>query len=272
MTRIVENSRPVLTFLTDFGIQDTYVGQMKGIALGINPEVQLVDLTHEIPAQQIMRAAYVWNDSLDAFPASTIHLAVVDPGVGSDRRLIAAEIGPYRVVCPDNGLLTVILQRENVQRAVGLDDPQWWRSRVCNTFHGRDILTPVAAAWSLGHDLAEFGSPLTTPLVSLASSRLLKGKTSLSGRIVHIDRFGNLITDIDSRELPVQPCSIRFEIGTFQIHGLSQSYFDVSPGEALALVGSSGRLEISIREGHAADEFQVDCGRRVVTRWEGTLE
>ena len=271
MARNVERSRTVITFLTDFGGQDSYVGQMKGVALGINPEAQLVDLSHEIPAQQICRAAYVWNDSLDAFPASTIHVAVVDPGVGSDRGLIAAEIGPFRVVCPDNGLLTVLLQRAAIQRAVRLDDPKWWRTRVSATFHGRDILTPIAASWSLGHDLSEFWSPLPTPPVTLASMRPTKGKTSITGHIVHIDRFGNLITDIDAGELSDPTRLLKFEIGTFQIHGLSRCYSDVSAGEPLALTGSSGRLEISIRDGNASDEFQVDCGRRVVVRWEGNI-
>lgn len=271
MTTIGDHSRPVITFLTDFGSQDSYVGQMKGIALGINPDVRLVDLTHEIPAQHIRRAAYLWNDSLDAFPTSTIHVAVVDPGVGSDRRLIAAEIGPYRVVCPDNGLLTEILHRATVRRVVRLDDPQWWRPRVSATFHGRDILTPVAAWWSLGRDLGDLGSPLTTPLITLASAPTTRGKNSLTGHIVHIDRFGNLITDINPVELPSHALRLRFELGTFQIHGLSRCYSDVSTGEPLALTGSSGRLEISIRDGNASDEFQVECGRRVVVRWEGTV-
>ena len=268
MSEIAIESRPIITFLSDFGTRDSYVGQMKGVALGIHPNLHLVDLTHEIPPQQILRAAYVWNDALDAFPAGTIHVAIVDPGVGSSRRLIAAEIGPFRLVCPDNGLLTVILQREPLSRAVILDEPKWWRSSVSNTFHGRDILTPVAGAWSLGRDLSELGSPLTTPLVLLDAAKFTRGKTSLSGRVVHIDHFGNLMTSISYDDIPKNASSLRVEIGGFHVTGLSQCYSEVSPGEPLALIGSSGRLEISIRDGNAAEEFEADCGRSIVVRWE----
>ena len=260
-----------LTFLTDFGLQDTYVGQMKGVAAGINPRLQLVDLTHEIPPQQVLRAAYVWNDALEAFPPETIHVAVVDPGVGSDRQLIAAEIGPYRLVCPDNGLLSVILQRATVRRVVTLDNPKWWRANPADTFHGRDILTPVASAWSLGHDLSEFGALRTSALVTLAAAQPQRGKTSLTGQIVQIDRFGNLITNIDVRGLTADTESLRFEIGAFRVEGLSRCYADVNLGEPVALTGSSGRLEIAIRNGNAAEEIQADCGRRIVVRWEGTV-
>ena len=263
------NSRPCITFLSDFGTRDTYVGQMKGVALGIHPNLHFVDLTHEIPPQQILRAAYVWNDALDAFPVEAIHVAIVDPGVGSSRRLVAAEIGPYRLVCPDNGLLTVLLQRACVRRVVELNNPKWWRGRVSHTFHGRDILTPVAAAWSLGHDVTEFGSLVTTPLITLKSAKCSRGKTSLVGEVIHVDQFGNLITNISSDDLPPNPISFRFEIGAFRIEDLSRCYSDVPTGDPLVLLGSSGRIEISIRNGNAADELQADCGRRVVCRWEG---
>ena len=265
----MSRSRPCITFMTDFGVRDTYVGQMKGVAIGMNPDVLLIDLTHEIPPQQISRAAYIWNDALDSFPPHVIHVAVVDPGVGSERRLVAAEIGPYRVVCPDNGLLSVIVQRQTIHRAVNLDNPRWWRAGTSHTFHGRDILTPVAAAWSLGHDLLEFGSQLTTPLVNIATLDPVRGRTSISGQIIHIDHFGNLITSITADQLPDKASLLKFDIGSFQIEGLSKCYADVDDGEPLALVGSSRRVEISIRNGNAADEFQMDCGRPVSVRWEG---
>ena len=258
-----------MTFLTDFGTRDTYVAQMKGVALGINPQAQIVDLTHEIPPQQILRGAYVWNDAFSAFPSGTIHVGVVDPGDGSDRRLVAAEIGEHRFVCPDNGLLTVILQYGMIHRAVKLDHPKWWRKSVSNTFHGRDILSPVAAAWSNGVDLAEFGSPLDSPLVTLPLANHSRGKTSLIGQVVDIDRFGNLVTDIELSQLSIEKQRIRVEIGSFQVQGLSKCYSDVDEGEPLALIGSSGRLEISIRNGNAAEEIQSEFGRRVVVRWEG---
>ena len=195
-------SRRCLTFLTDFGATDTYVGQMKGVAIGINADLHLVDLSHEIPAQQILRGAFIWNDAISAFPAGTIHVGAVDPGLGSERRLIAAEIGEHRFVCPDNGLLSAILQDHKLHRAVCLDRPAWWRLSVSATFHGRDVLTPVAAAWSLGHDLAEFGSPLAAPLITLPLPQVSKGRASFAGVVIDIDRFGNLITNIPANALP----------------------------------------------------------------------
>jgi S-adenosylmethionine hydrolase len=260
-------NRCCLTFLTDFGVRDTYVGQMKGVALSINPDAQLVDLSHEIPPQQILRGAFIWSDAVAAFSRDAIHVGVVDPGVGSNRRLIAAEVGEYRFVCPDNGLLSVILQREKVRRAVCLDERRWWRTSVSNTFHGRDILTAVAAAWSLGHDLEELGSPVTTPLVTLPLANLIRGRTSLTGQIINVDRFGNLITNINSQELPRNAKSFKVEVGSFRIDGVATCYADVEPGEMIALAGSANRIEIAIRDGNAADELQVDCGRRVVVRW-----
>ena len=269
MALIQSSHRSCLTFLTDFGTRDTYVAQMKGTVLGINPDVQFVDLTHEIPPQQILRGAFVWNDAVMAFPAGTIHVGVVDPGDGSNRKLIAAEIGEQRFVCPDNGLLTVILQNTKLHRAVRLDNQKWWCKSVSNTFQGRDILAPVAAHWSLGVDLAEFGSPLTTSLVTLPMAKSRRGQTSLIGQIVDVDRFGNLVTDIEPTQLPPDVQSLRFEIGAFHVSGLSTCFADVDEGEPLALIGSSGRLEISIRNGNAAEELQAEFGRRIVARWEG---
>lgn len=265
-------NRHCVTFLTDFGTRDTYVGQMKGVALAINPAVQLVDLSHEIPPQDILRGAFAWNDAVASFPHKTIHVGVVDPGVGSERRVIAAEIGDHCFVCPDNGLLSVILQKATVRRIVCLDNPAWWRSEVSNTFHGRDIMTPVAAAWSLGHDLAEFGTPLTAPLVILPSADVIRGRTFLNGQVIAIDRFGNLITNLESCEIPQSATSVHVELGAFRVNGVSKCYSDVPQGEPVALTGSSGRIEISIRNGSAADELQAECGRRVIIRWTGANE
>ncbi len=240
---------------------------MKGVAIGINPNLHLVDLSHEIPPQQVLRGAYAWNDGIDAFPKGTVHVGVVDPGVGSDRRLIAAEIEGQRFVCPDNGLLSVILERSTLQRAVVLDQPRWWRSIVSSTFHGRDILTPVAAAWSLGHDIRELGSTLTTPIVTLPLPRKSKGRNSVSGQVVEIDHFGNLITNIDASDLPKTFASFKVEIGSFPILGLTHCYAEGDPGEPMTLVGSAGRLEIAVRDGSAAEEFQSPLGQRITVRW-----
>lgn len=267
MASSVSPPRCCLTFLSDFGTRDTYVGQMKGVAHGINPELQLVDLSHEIPAQDILLAAFLWNDAIKAFPVNSIHIAIIDPGVGSDRNLIAAEIGPYRMVCPDNGLLTVLLQREPVHRVVKLDQQRWWRNPVSSTFHGRDIFTPVAAAWSCGVDLAELGSLYTSPLVTLPTASPTRSSSSIQGRVIDVDRFGNLMTNIDASLLPANPDGLRFEVGACQVDGLSRCYADAPVGEPVALIGSCGRLEFAVRNGSAADEFQTQRGRRVIVRW-----
>lgn len=263
---------PCITFLTDFGLRDTFVGQMKGVAYGINPAVRLVDLTHAIPPQNICRGAYVWQDAVWAFPAGSIHVGVVDPGVGSKRSLIAAEIGGHFFVCPDNGLISVIVSRQTPARVVQLDNSDWWRPNPSKTFHGRDILTPVAAHLSLGHNLSELGSLKTTPLVTLNLPAVVRGRASISGHVIDIDRFGNLITNIDLAEISCDPQTVKVGLGAFTIEGLSACYADVNSGDAIALQGSHGRLEIAIREGNAAKEFQVKCGRPVVVRWQGSNE
>lgn len=262
-----QSSRGCITFLTDFGTRDSFVGQMKGVALGINPDVLLVDLTHEIAPQQILQGAYAWADAVDAFPQNSIHVGVVDPGVGSTRKLIAAEIGRWRFVCPDNGLVTVILQKYPLHRAVVLDRPTWWRERLSNTFHGRDIMTPVAAAWSIGRDLSEFGSPIEAPLVMLATTHLAQGRSSIVGEVIDFDRYGNVITNIEASLLPLKHQSIQIEMGAFRISEISACYSDVEMGDAVALIGSHGRVEIAVRDGNAAEEFQVTRGRRVAIRW-----
>jgi dethiobiotin synthase len=263
-----------MTLLTDFGYQDTYVGQMRGVISAINPAALVIDLTHAIAPQQILQAAIALDDAVDAFPPGTIHVAIVDPGVGSQRRAIAAEVGPYRFVCPDNGLLTPILQRYPLHRAVQLDEPRWWRSDVSNTFHGRDLFAPVAAAWSLGRDLSEFGSPLgTLQKLTLPGYEVQSGPGSSAGfalgQVLTVDHFGNLITNLPQTAIPLESGLIEVEIGGKRILGLVGCYADRLPGECVALFGSSGRLEIAIVNGDARSELQLQQGEPVTVRWSG---
>lgn len=265
--------RPCITLLTDFGVQDSYVGQMKGVIAAINPAAIVIDLTHSIPPQQIGQAALLLSDSIDAFPAGTIHLVVVDPGVGSARRAIAAEIGSYRFVCPDNGLLSQILKRQTLQRAVRLDHSRWWRPTVSETFHGRDLFAPVAAAWSLGHDLAELGSPLEGPLtvVSLPDCRIVRdadGATiAVHGEVLAIDHFGNVITNIPRSALPIGVPTAAVQVGDRTLPGIVRCYADGREGDCVALFGSSDRLEIAVVNGHAAKHLRVDLGQTVSVRF-----
>ena len=266
-------NRPCITLLTDFGVLDSYVGQMKGVIAAINPAAIVIDLTHSIPPQQIGQAALLLSDAIDAFPAGTIHLVVVDPGVGSARRAIAAEIGSHRFVCPDNGLLSEILKRRPLQRAVRLDQSRWWRPTVSGTFHGRDLFAPIAAAWSLGHDLAEFGSPLEDPLtiISLPDCRIESdahgAMIAIHGQVLAIDHFGNVVTNIPHSTLPTGVPTTKVQIGDRTLSGIVRCYADGREGECVALFGSSDRLEIAVVNGHAAKHLRADLGQTVTVRF-----
>jgi S-adenosyl-L-methionine hydrolase (adenosine-forming) len=261
--------RPCITLLTDFGWRDTYVGQMKGVIAAINPDANVVDLTHDIAPQQITQGALALADAVDVFPPGTIHVAVVDPGVGSDRRLIAAEVGRQKFVCPDNGLLTFVWQRATQRRAVVLDEPRWWRTSVSNTFHGRDVFAPVAAAWSLGHELTQFGSPTDSPLVEVPVAEVAIRDSAVSGVVLTSDSFGNLITNIERRVIPVGATHVEIEIGGHHLSEIATCYADRAPGEALALFGSTERLEIAVVNGNAAERLNIQTGQPVEVRWRG---
>ena len=267
-------NRPCISLLTDFGLHDTYVGQMKGAIAAINPAANVVDLTHAIPPQQVLQAAIALADAVDPFPAGTIHVAVVDPGVGSSRRAIAAEIGSQKFVCPDNGLLSVVLRRQQLRRAVLLDQPRWWTPAVSHTFHGRDLFAPVAAAWSLGHDLSEFGSPLVEPLMELSLPDLVvdvdavTGQTIVRGCVLAVDHFGNLVTNVPRAAIPLESTSIEVIVGQTRLRGIERCYSDRGPGECLALFGSSGRLEIAVVNGNAARLLEMDVGNAVMVMFD----
>ena len=195
--------RPLITLLTDFGTRDAYVGSLKGVILSLNPEVRLVDLSHEVDPQDIRAGAFMLAEAAAYFPPGTIHLAVVDPGVGSRRRALAARCRGHYWVGPDNGLFHLIFNRAPDLAMVSLENPAYFRPRVSATFHGRDIFAPVAAHLSLGVDLDDFGPRVTDP-VSLAFPEPEFGPETIQGEIISVDRFGNLISNIPagSGDLP----------------------------------------------------------------------
>jgi hypothetical protein len=252
----------IVTLTTDFGTSDNYVAQMKGVILGIAPEVQLVDVTHAISLQDVSRGAAILEEIAAVFPAGTIHIAVVDPGVGGPRALVAAEAAGQRFLAPDNGLLVPVILRFPPARVHRLAAERFWRKPVSATFHGRDILAPVAAHWSLGADLADFGPPFdVATLVALPANAPRRLAAALVGQIDSIDAFGNLITNVREADLPAgDRCAIAIRIGARQTIGISRCYSDRPPGCLLALVGSSGRLEIAINGGNAAKELDVARG------------
>lgn len=266
-------NRCCISLLTDFGLQDTYVGQMKGVIAGINPDATVVDLTHAIPPQQIRLAAFALADAIDAFPDGTIHVAVVDPGVGSCRRAIAAEIGVHKFVCPDNGLLTAVLERYTLKRFVELDQPRFWRSGVSRTFHGRDIFAPAAAAWSRGIDLAQLGTAINHPLVTLHLPHPVQdrdpgtGRPRLNAMVMGVDHFGNLITNLTRSQLPPDAKQVEIRFAGQSLSGIAECYADHQEGSLLALFGSSEKLEIAVANGNAAAQLKVGAGESIHVCW-----
>ena len=256
---------PVITLTTDFGTSDPYAGVMNGVILGINPEARIVELTHQVRPQAVHQGAFLIGKSHRYFPPGTIHLVVVDPGVGTARRAILLLTPTAAFVAPDNGVLTYVVPEENRQaraglpegyRAYSLTNPAFWRNPVSNTFHGRDIFAPVAAHLSLGVEperLGESADSLT--LLSLSRPRWQAGL--LKGNVVHVDRYGNLVTDIEANILG-EGNDIRIEVKGRVIDGLSRSYAE--GGELMGIIGSFDTLEIAARNGSAASTLGADIG------------
>ncbi len=255
---------PIITLLSDFGHQDAYVGIMKGVILGLNPWVQLVDLSHAVPPQDITMGALVLQSAWRYFPPGTIHLAVVDPGVGSRRRALAAAVGEHFLVGPDNGLFALILAQQPAQRMVCLENQRYFLPDVSATFHGRDIFAPVAAHLSLGVPLTEFGPELHESMpLDLPSPQF--GASAATGQVIAVDHFGNLITNLPYPEIEAwrQGRSVRLWVGERQISHWVSTYSQVPAGALLALKGSHGYLEIACREGSAAKILGAGPGARV---------
>lgn len=243
----------IITLMTDFGTSDHYVGVMKGVILNINPQVQIVDITHTIPPQDIYGAAFLIDSAYRYFPAGTIHVIVVDPGVGSERRAIVCQTETAYFVCPDNGILTHILHNEGHVRTVAVENSAYFLPQVSNTFHGRDIFAPVAAHLSRGIPIGKLGS-LVAPPVQLPIPTPQVTDKAIIGQVIWIDSFGNLVTNISHEILESleEDIGVIIHAGSAKIDHLNQSYTESAVGEALAIVGSFNQLEISINQGSAA--------------------
>ncbi len=251
----------IITLMTDFGTSDHYVGVMKGVILNINPQVQIVDITHAIPPQDVHAAAFLIDSAYRYFPAGTIHVIVVDPGVGSERQAIVCQTETAYFVCPDNGILTYILRNEKRVHAVAVENSAYFLPQVSNTFHGRDIFAPVAAHLSRGVPIGKLGSPVAQPTQLPSPKPQVMDKTVI-GHIIWIDSFGNLVTDISHEILePLERrASIVVHAGSAKIEHLNRSYTESAVGEVLAIVGSFNRLEISINQGNAAQVLDLKRG------------
>lgn len=244
----------IITLTTDFGLRDPYVAEVKGVILGIQSMATLVDVTHEIPPGDVASAADMLLEAVPYFPSGTVHLAVVDPGVGGTRRAIAAEAGGHLFVGPDNGIFHPLLKVHPGGRVFHLRDERFFREEISRTFHGRDVFAPVAAHLASGRDPADMGEPVIDP-VGLDEALPTADDSGLVGRVMRVDRFGNLITNIKGDDLKGIQASGDpvIEVGDLRVVGIRSCYEDVPPGEALALMGSTGRLELSVNRGRASD-------------------
>jgi S-adenosylmethionine hydrolase len=271
---------PVITLTTDFGYDDPYVAAVKGAILNINPQATLVDVSHTIRPQDILQAAFILNGAYRYFPKQTIHVAIVDPGVGSERRGVILKAPSAIFVAPDNGILSYIIDDlfsidgssvteethglteivfKKGLEAAAITDPRFWRHPVSPTFHGRDIFAPVAAGLSLGISPYEFGEKINSLHVIPIVKPSLVPDGKVVAQVLHIDRFGNLITNIRSNSLPGKDITI--EVGGRRVQGMSDYY---AQGEGImAVAGSSGYLEISLRDGSACDFLGVEVGDEV---------
>lgn len=238
----------VVTLTTDFGLRDSYVAEMKGAILGIARDVQLVDITHDVAAHDVTEAALALEAAVPYFPPGTIHVAVVDPGVGTARRGVVLESRGHRFVGPDNGLFTPFVT--DGARAFELRAPQYRLPDVSRTFHGRDVFGPAAGHLARGVPVEAFGPPITDPVTLRWPVPSAVGG-GLVGEVVHVDRFGNLVTSIPASAVSGQGGSFTVRVAA-QWLPMVETYADLPRGQAGALVGSRSRLEVAVREGSAA--------------------
>ncbi len=293
MTRSSHNVPP-LVITTDFGLSDAFVGVMKGVILNINPQAVVIDLTHDLQPQNLRQASFVLGVNYPYFPPDTIHVAVVDPGVGTERRALLLITPTARFLAPDNGLLSYVVKDYLTEppgqtgqlsqfgripvppglKAYALTNPRYWLNPVSNTFHGRDVFAPVAAHLSLGLPPQALGAPVADLVWQPLPEPTRRDDGGVQGEVIYIDRFGNLITNIAAVDLRAErdgAGSVEVRIGPRRILGLSRTFHDVSvpdwtqpDGVALvALIGSNGYLEVAARDGNAAQVLGLGAGTPV---------
>jgi S-adenosylmethionine hydrolase len=261
-------AKSLIAFLSDFGTRDHYAGVMKGVVLSINPEATIVDLSHDLPAHDIPFAAHELAATYRYFPAGTIFLVVVDPGVGSSRRGLAVEAGDWRFVAPDNGVLTAVLQEVSAKKVVELSERRYARPTVSRTFEGRDRFAPAAAWLSKGVHLPALGRAVTDyTLLDLPKPKL--EDAVLHGVVIRIDHFGNIVTNLDRKScerLTEGVGVLRLTVGGHTIDRIVSTYSDIAPGEIGALFGSTDQLECAAHTARAADRLDVGVGAPVELR------
>lgn len=260
----------IITLTTDFGLKDPYLGAMKGAILTVNPAARMVDITHMVTPGDIREGALVLKDAYAYFPPSTIHIAVVDPGVGGVRWPVLIETERFVFIGPDNGIFARALEREKVLRIVRLTEKKFFSRSISPTFHGRDIFGPVAAHLSLGTDPPAFGQvidKLSGPVVP--EHRRGEG-TVVTGEVIYVDSYGNLITDIEEEDISgLREAGLEVSIRGRILEGIKETYSDAAEGALTALIGSSGRLEVAVNLGSAQKTLGTGVGEKVVVRVKG---
>ncbi len=257
----------IITLTTDFDLCDGYVGVMKGVIAGINPSARVIDISHKIEAHDAFQAACVINSSYAYFPSGTIHVVVVDPGVGSGRKIICLKTKDYLFLAPDNGVLSFIIEKEETASVREVTNRELFLKEISNTFHGRDIFAPVAAHLSKGHEFKGLGGRIVKTNKIDLPKPIRSPDGELTAEIIYVDSFGNLVTNInrevvDSMNVGADRLSIT--MGRRRINGICNSYTDVGDNEALAIFGSSGYLELSINRGRAGDVLKLKKGDKLV--------
>lgn len=246
--------KPIITLTTDFGLKDHYVAVMKSAIYRSCADARMIDVTHQVPRHDVLCGSITLERAVDGFPPGTIHLAVIDPGVGTDRRILIVQANGQLVVCPDNGLITWAWRLHPGAKAYVLT---WRPDRSSDTFHGRDIMAPVVGKLACGHSVTTMARPIDDPvLLPIAPAERPRGQ------VIHVDAFGNATTNIGGELLR------GIELKSVRVHGkklgrLKRTYWDVAPGKPLALVGSSGLLEIAVRDGDAARQLKLKVGDEV---------
>lgn len=259
----------IITLTTDFGEADHYVACMKGVILQHVPNVQLVDVTHTISQHDVVHAAFVLRQIVQHFPPGTIHVVVVDPGVGTARRLLAARYEGQIILAPDNGLVSLVHRDFSLDELYSIENTRLFRSEVSTTFHGRDILAPIAGNLARGLAMDNVGPPLEQlEILNLEKANPLPSG-GIEGQVLYVDRFGNMITNISEDELSVMYPNfegLQVHVGPLRIGPLRTTYADVAEGEIVAVVGSTGMVEIAVNQGNAATQLRASPGTIVVVK------
>lgn len=258
----------IVTFTTDFGVVEHYVGAMKGVICDINPSAQLVDVTNSVQSYDILDGAIAISQAYSYFPSDTIHMVIVDPGVGSARRPIVAKAGQHIFVAPDNGVLSLVYEKEEAILVRHITAEHYFRQPVSNTFHGRDIFAAVAGYLSKGVEPAKFGEEITDYVRFAAPKPKPAAANSWKAVVIKIDKFGNVITNITPKDIPelfqASGRSFRITVGKAEITKLHSAYAEGAQGELFAILGSTGFLEVSANRGSAARAAGVEKGSEVL--------